>query len=119
MKELVLANCTKLTDKAVRAISKSCPGLCAIDLTNVCKLTDKSLAHLANGCPKIQILKFCRNTFSDEAVAAYLEACGAPLRELSLNHVNKVYLLALFAVLHYLFRLPTSQLYHLPNMQEI
>ncbi|GJU03493.1 leucine-rich repeat, cysteine-containing subtype protein [Tanacetum coccineum] len=27
---------------------------------------------------------------SDEAVAAYLEACGAPLREPSLNHVNKI-----------------------------
>ncbi|PWA83776.1 Leucine-rich repeat, cysteine-containing subtype [Artemisia annua] len=90
MKELVLANCTKLTDKALRAISKSCPGLCAIDLTNVSKLTDKSLAHLANGCQNIQILKFCRNMFSDEAVAAYLEAYGARLRELSLNHVNKV-----------------------------
>ena len=50
------------------------------------------------------------------AVAAYLEACGARLRELSLNHVNKVPSLVLhdnhytsmldyciwFAVLHYL-----------------
>ncbi|GKF93743.1 leucine-rich repeat, cysteine-containing subtype protein, partial [Tanacetum coccineum] len=63
IKFVAAPNCTKFTDKALRAISKSCPGLCAVDLTNVCKLTDKSLAHLANGCPKIQILKFCRNTF--------------------------------------------------------
>ncbi|GKE22974.1 leucine-rich repeat, cysteine-containing subtype protein [Tanacetum coccineum] len=88
IKFVAAPDCTKLTDKALRAISKSCPGLCAVDPTNVCKLTEKSLAHLANGCPKFQILKFCRNT--DEAVAAYLEACGAPLREPSLNHVNKV-----------------------------
>ncbi|KAL8209282.1 hypothetical protein R6Q57_006014 [Mikania cordata] len=63
MKELVLADCTKLTDKALKAIAKSCPGLCAIDLTNLCKLTDTSLAHLANGCQTIQTMKFCRNTF--------------------------------------------------------
>ncbi|KAL8239983.1 hypothetical protein R6Q59_016550 [Mikania micrantha] len=90
MKELVLADCTKLTDKALKAIAKSCPGLCAIDLTNLCKLTDTSLAHLANGCQTIQTMKFCRNTFSDEAVAAYLETCGGSLTELSLNHVDKV-----------------------------
>ena len=27
---------------------------------------------------------------SDEAVAAYIEACGEPLKELSLNHVDEV-----------------------------
>ncbi|KAD6455101.1 hypothetical protein E3N88_09807 [Mikania micrantha] len=90
MKELVLADCTKLTDKALKAIAKSCPGLCAIDLTNLCKLSDTSLAHLANGCQTIQTMKCCRNTFSDEAVAAYLETCGGSLTELSLNHVDKV-----------------------------
>ncbi|KAI7747839.1 hypothetical protein M8C21_005898 [Ambrosia artemisiifolia] len=90
MKELVLADCTKLTDRALKAIATSCPGLCGIDLTNVCKLTDASLGHLANGCETIQTMKFSRNAFSDEAVAAYLEARGGPLTELSLNHVDKV-----------------------------
>ncbi|KAJ0885892.1 putative leucine-rich repeat domain superfamily [Helianthus annuus] len=90
MKELVLADCTKLTDRGLKAIATSCPDLCAIDLTNVCKLTDASLGHLANGCQTIQTMKFCRNTFSDEAVAAYLEARGGSLTELSLNHVDKV-----------------------------
>ncbi|XP_076907286.1 uncharacterized protein LOC143563680 [Bidens hawaiensis] len=90
MKELVLADCTRLTDRAIKAIAESCPGLCAIDLTNVCKLTDASLGHLANGCETIRTMKFSRNTFSDEAVAAYLEARGGTLTELSLNHVDKV-----------------------------
>ncbi|KAK1418631.1 hypothetical protein QVD17_27776 [Tagetes erecta] len=90
MKELVLADCTRLTDRAIKAIAKSCPGLCAIDLTNLFKLTDTSIGHLANGCQTIQTMKFRRNAFSDEAVAAYLEACGGPLTELSLNHVDKV-----------------------------
>ncbi|XP_024960118.1 uncharacterized protein LOC112500770 [Cynara cardunculus var. scolymus] len=90
MKELVLADCTKLTDKSLKAIAESCPGLCAIDLTNLSKLTDISIEHLANGCQTIQTMKFCRNAFSDEAVAAYVEACGEPLKELSLNHVDEV-----------------------------
>ncbi|KAI3701378.1 hypothetical protein L6452_26400 [Arctium lappa] len=90
MKEFVLADCTKLTDKSLKAIAKSCPGLCAIDLTNLSKLTDTAIGHLANGCQTIQTMKFCRNAFSDEAVAAYIEACGKPLKELSLNHVDEV-----------------------------
>ncbi|KAL4563754.1 hypothetical protein LXL04_027799 [Taraxacum kok-saghyz] len=90
MKELILADCPKLTDKSVKAIAESCPELCSIDLSNLRKLTDTSLGYLANGCREIQTMKFCRNSFSDEAIAAYLEACGKPLKELSLNHVNKV-----------------------------
>lgn len=90
MKELVLADCTKLTDKSLKVIAESCPGLCAIDLTNLSKLTDTAIGHLANGCQTIQTMKFRRNAFSDEAVAAYIEACGEPLKELSLNHVDEV-----------------------------
>ncbi|KAI3709709.1 hypothetical protein L2E82_39475 [Cichorium intybus] len=90
IKELVLADCTKLTDKSLKAIAESCPGLCSIDLSYLCKLTDTAIGHLANGCPGIQTMKLCRNSFSDEAIAAYLEACGQSLKELSLNHVDKV-----------------------------
>ncbi|KAL7592604.1 hypothetical protein Lser_V15G32803 [Lactuca serriola] len=90
IKELILADCTKLTDKSLKAIAESCPGLCSIDLTNLCRLTDTAIGHLANGCRGIQTMKFGRNVFSDEAVAAYIEACGQSLKELSLNHVDKV-----------------------------
>ncbi|KAK2974973.1 hypothetical protein RJ640_009132 [Escallonia rubra] len=90
IKELVLAECSKLTDSSLKVIAKSCSGLRAIDLSNLAKLTDLTLGYLANGCQAIQMLKMCRNAFSDEAIAAFLETSGEPLTELSLNNVNKV-----------------------------
>ncbi|XP_027066782.1 uncharacterized protein [Coffea arabica] len=90
IKELVLADCMKLTDSSVRVIVEYCSELCAIDLSNLCNLTDTAIGYLANGCQAIQALKLCRNTFSDEAVAAYLETCGDTLRELSLSNVKQV-----------------------------
>ncbi|KAK3034494.1 hypothetical protein RJ639_032483 [Escallonia herrerae] len=90
IKELVLTDCSKLTDSSLKVIAKSCSGLRAIDLSNLSKLTDLTLGYLANGCQAIQMLKMCRNAFSDEAIAAYLETSGEPLTELSLNNVNKV-----------------------------
>ncbi|KAG2717966.1 hypothetical protein I3843_03G196200 [Carya illinoinensis] len=90
MKELVLTDCVKLTDSSLKVIAESCPGLCAIDLVNLCKLTDSALGYLANGCQGIQTLKLCRNPFSDEAIAAYLETSGEFLKELSVNNVKKV-----------------------------
>lgn len=90
IKELVLADCMKLTDSSVRVIAEYCSELCALDLSNLCKLTDTAVGYLANGCRAIQALKLCRNAFSDEAVAAYLETCGDTLRELSLSNVKQV-----------------------------
>lgn len=90
MKELVLANCMKLTDFSVRVIAQTCPKLHAVDFSNLCKLTDAALGYLANGCQAIQNLKLCRNAFSDEAVAAYLQICGEPLKELSLSNIKTV-----------------------------
>lgn len=90
MKELVLTDCVKLTDSSLKVIAETCPGLCAIDLGNLCKLTDSALAYLANGCRAIRTLKLCRNAFSDEAIAAFLETSGEWLEELSLNNVRKV-----------------------------
>ncbi|KAK1396376.1 putative leucine-rich repeat domain, L domain-containing protein [Heracleum sosnowskyi] len=106
LKELVFADCVKLTDISLKFISKSCNGMCALDLTNLCKLTDSALGYLANGCQSIRSLKLRRNSFrllmfflflgsatscclSDEAVAAYLEPSGGSLEELSLNNVSK------------------------------
>ncbi|KAF9617000.1 hypothetical protein IFM89_033070 [Coptis chinensis] len=90
MKELCLANCVKLTDISLKAIAEKCSGLCALDLTNLRKLSDFSIGHIANGCPLIEKLKLCRNTLSDEAIAAFLEASGESLTELSLNNIKKV-----------------------------
>ncbi|KAK4391866.1 hypothetical protein Sango_1964400, partial [Sesamum angolense] len=90
MKELVLADCMELTDLSMKAIGDTCSDLRAVDLTNLCKLTDASIGHLANGCQAIQMLKFCRNIFSDEAIAAYLDVRGAFLKDLSLNNTIQV-----------------------------
>ncbi|KAL7091872.1 hypothetical protein ACP275_12G130400 [Erythranthe tilingii] len=90
MKELVLADCIELTDSSIKVIGDTCSKLRAIDLSNLCKLTDISIGHLANGCRAIQMLKFCRNAFSDEAIAAYLDVRGALLNDLSLNNIIQV-----------------------------
>ncbi|KAL3535525.1 hypothetical protein ACH5RR_003986 [Cinchona calisaya] len=90
LKELVLADCMKLTDSSVRVIAEYCSELCAIDLSNLCKLTDSAIGYLANGCRTIRALKLCRNAFSDEAVAAYVETCGDTLSELSLSNIQQV-----------------------------
>ncbi|CAA0829301.1 Unknown protein [Striga hermonthica] len=87
MKELVLADCLELTDFSLEVIGNICSELRAIDLSNLRKLTDASIAHLANGCQTIEILKFCRNGFSDVAIAAYLDVRGASLKDLSLNNI--------------------------------
>ncbi|CAB4318521.1 unnamed protein product [Prunus armeniaca] len=80
----------KLTDSSVKVIAETCTGLCALDLVNLYKLTDLTLGYLANGCREIQTLKLCRNAFSDEAIAAFLETSGECLTELSLNNIKKV-----------------------------
>ncbi|OVA06834.1 Leucine-rich repeat [Macleaya cordata] len=90
LKELVFADCRKLTDTSLKAIAENCSGLCALDLANLHKLTNSALGYLANGCRSIRTLKLRGNMFSDEAVAAFLEASGDPLTELSLNKVKKV-----------------------------
>lgn len=90
MKELVLANCVKLTNISLKHIGRTCSNLRALDLSNLQNLTDRGLQFLANGCRSIEALKLCRNNFSDEAIAAFLEASGSSLNELSLNNIRKV-----------------------------
>ncbi|XP_058723215.1 DNA repair protein rhp7-like [Vicia villosa] len=90
MKELILKDCINLTDASIKVIAEYCPGICELDLSNVCKLTDLSMGYLTNGCRALHTLKLCRNSFSDEAVAAFVETNGESLKELSLNNVKKV-----------------------------
>ncbi|KAF8388732.1 hypothetical protein HHK36_025412 [Tetracentron sinense] len=86
----VFIGCRKLTNASLKVIAENCPGLYVLNLINLRKLTDSAIRYLANGCRKIHTLKLCRNTFSDEAIAAFLEASGESLKELSLNNVSKV-----------------------------
>ncbi|XP_038878817.1 uncharacterized protein LOC120070955 [Benincasa hispida] len=90
LKELILTNCVKLTNKSIKAISETCSSLRAIDLVNLSKLTDYALCCLSSGCQALQKLKLSRNLFSDEAVAAFVEMSRENLKELSLNNVRKV-----------------------------
>ncbi|PIA42932.1 hypothetical protein AQUCO_02000405v1 [Aquilegia coerulea] len=90
MKELCLANCGELTDNSVKAIAENLSGLYALDLSNLRKLTDFSVGYIANGCPSVQKLRISRNSFSDDAVAAFLETSGESIKELSLNCIRKV-----------------------------
>ncbi|KAH9805063.1 hypothetical protein WN944_002506 [Citrus x changshan-huyou] len=90
MRQLVLANCGQLTDRALKFVGKKCSRLCALDLSHLDNLTDATVQYLADGCRSICSLKLCRNNFSDEALAAFLEVSGDSLTELSLNHVRGV-----------------------------
>ncbi|KAL3500857.1 hypothetical protein ACH5RR_039950 [Cinchona calisaya] len=90
LKELNFTNCLALTDCSLRAIGHACPGLRSLNISNLDRLTDLALQFLADGCRQIQTLKLRGNKFSDEAIAAFLEASGESLKELSLNCVTSV-----------------------------
>uniref|UniRef100_A0A7N0V056 Rad7 n=1 Tax=Kalanchoe fedtschenkoi TaxID=63787 RepID=A0A7N0V056_KALFE len=90
LKELILTNCVKLTDCSLKAIADNSFSLRALNLVNISNLTDIGIGYLANGILKFQMLKFCRNSFSDEALAAFLETCGDSLEELWLNNIKAV-----------------------------
>ncbi|KAK6119635.1 hypothetical protein DH2020_046621 [Rehmannia glutinosa] len=90
IKELDLADCVKLTDCSLKTIGGNCADLCSLNISNLNNLTDVGMEYLANGCRSIQKLKLCRNEFSDEAMAAYIESSGESLTELLLNHMTKV-----------------------------
>ncbi|GAB2291615.1 hypothetical protein Dimus_025870 [Dionaea muscipula] len=92
LKELILADCGNLTDSSLKAIAQNCSVMCALDVANLYKLTDVGVEYLANGLQAIESLKFCRNKFSDKAVAALIETRWESLKELSLNNVKKVWL---------------------------
>ncbi|KAK9099502.1 hypothetical protein Syun_026547 [Stephania yunnanensis] len=79
-----------LTDSAIGAITAVCWGLRSLDIVNVQGLTDVTLGHLIYGCKSIQELKLGCNSFSDEAIAAFIEASGESLVELSLNKLKQV-----------------------------
>ncbi|KAG8375761.1 hypothetical protein BUALT_Bualt10G0133900 [Buddleja alternifolia] len=90
IKELDLANCLELTDLSLKTIGSSCADLCSLNISNLTNLTDLGLENLANGCKSIRKFKFCRNGFSDEAMAAFVESSGESLVELLLNNMTEV-----------------------------
>ncbi|XP_043710583.1 dynein regulatory complex subunit 6-like [Telopea speciosissima] len=90
MKKLSFSGCSELTDASLKVIAETCSGLCSLDVGNLYNLTDYAIEYLANGCRTIHTLDVCHNAFSDEAIAAFLEASGKFLKVLCLNDVKKV-----------------------------
>ncbi|KAF3341289.1 F-box/LRR-repeat protein 4 [Carex littledalei] len=90
IKELNFAGCSKLTASAIKIIGENCPQLLVLDIRNLTRLKDVALGHLANGCRAINRLLLRRSSFSDEAIAAFVETSGTNLIELSLNNIDKV-----------------------------
>uniref|UniRef100_A0A7N0ZTD8 Uncharacterized protein n=1 Tax=Kalanchoe fedtschenkoi TaxID=63787 RepID=A0A7N0ZTD8_KALFE len=89
MKELVFASCCNLTDKTVEAVGSTCSSLVSLDISYICNLTDWTLQHIANGSGSIRHLDLSHNSFSDDAVAAFLEVSGRYLTELSIKDIRK------------------------------
>ncbi|GJU20579.1 retrotransposon protein, putative, ty1-copia subclass [Tanacetum coccineum] len=86
-------------DAGLKALVDSAPALRSINLGCCSLLTVEAINNLADKLGPVLKELYIDECFDldakhifflDEAVAAYLEACGAPLRELSLNHVNEV-----------------------------
>ncbi|KAE8718858.1 Rad7, putative isoform 4 [Hibiscus syriacus] len=88
LRELYLDECHNIEAMVVLPALKK---LKCLEVLSMAGIPDyKSLRYLANGCRSINRLKLSRNRFSDEAIAAFLEASGSDLTELSLNNIALV-----------------------------
>ncbi|XP_071918192.1 DNA repair protein rhp7-like [Coffea arabica] len=90
IKKLDFADCPSLTKYALQHIAHYSRGLLSLNLSNLVGLPNMGLEYLGDGCRRIETLKLCANRFSDDTIAAFLEASGQSLKELSLNHVKEV-----------------------------
>ena len=70
LQELILSDCSFLTDNAMADLSVACPNLRVLNLSFCCALTDLGLSHLTKNCSHIRVLdaSFCGNAVSDESV---------------------------------------------------
>ncbi|KAJ0261298.1 RNI-like superfamily protein [Hirschfeldia incana] len=88
--DLSLASCVGVNDGTLWTVGRYCPNLEALDISELGNLTDASLKEITDGCRSLNSVKFTRNRFSDDGVAAFLEVCGGSLNNLSLNNVRDV-----------------------------
>ncbi|XP_013628210.1 PREDICTED: F-box/LRR-repeat protein 2 [Brassica oleracea var. oleracea] len=88
--DLSLASCVGVNDGTLWTVGRYCPNLEALDISELDNLTDASLKEITDGCRSLNSVKFTRNRFSDEGVAAFLEVCGGSINNLSLNNVRDV-----------------------------
>ncbi|KAJ3381269.1 hypothetical protein HDU84_005234, partial [Entophlyctis sp. JEL0112] len=72
LSELILADCSFLTDAAVNSIASVCPALELLSLSFCCALTEDCIPTLAAGCRSLRVLdlSFCGSAVSDNAMLA-------------------------------------------------
>ncbi|KAJ3219835.1 hypothetical protein HDU67_009023 [Dinochytrium kinnereticum] len=68
LRELVLSDCSFLTDAAVASIACCCPSLEVLSLSFCCALTEAFAGPIVDGCPNIRILdlSFCGTAVTDD-----------------------------------------------------
>ncbi|KAI8849397.1 hypothetical protein BC829DRAFT_391672 [Chytridium lagenaria] len=67
LRELILSDCSFLTDAAVASIACCCPSLEILSLSFCCALTESFANPIVDGCPNMQILdlSFCGSAVTD------------------------------------------------------
>ncbi|KAJ3108550.1 hypothetical protein HDU97_000832 [Phlyctochytrium planicorne] len=70
LRELVLSDCSFLSDVAVASIARCCPNLEILNLSFCCALTESFVGPLVEGCPQIRIfdLSFCGAAVTDSSL---------------------------------------------------
>ncbi|KAK4338597.1 hypothetical protein RND71_043084 [Anisodus tanguticus] len=97
LQELDISDCENLTDQSLKFIEDTCANLHSLNISNLSNLTDSIKENLNSVGTIILWLPCCASSdlidtlhVSDEGIAAFLEASGACLEELSLNNCSKV-----------------------------
>ncbi|KAJ3027550.1 hypothetical protein HDV00_011030 [Rhizophlyctis rosea] len=89
MTELILSDCSFLTDATVASIAASCPNLTALSLSFCCALTEAFASPLATGCRWLKILdlSFCGAAVTDESIEI-LVTPPSPIPGIDVTHYH-------------------------------
>ncbi|KAJ3344750.1 hypothetical protein HDU83_004772 [Entophlyctis luteolus] len=70
LSELILADCSFLTNATVSSIASVCPALEVLSLSFCCALTEACIPVLTSGCPSLRVLdlSFCGSAVSDNSM---------------------------------------------------
>jgi hypothetical protein len=76
LKDLYLAECTRISDDGVKALAEKCPHLQHVSLKGASQITDEAIVSLAGNCGGIRYLNisYCEKLTS-ESLAAIGEGC--------------------------------------------
>ncbi|KAI8613904.1 hypothetical protein BC830DRAFT_1169869 [Chytriomyces sp. MP71] len=86
LRELILSDCSFLTDATVQHLATSAPHLVLLSLSFCCALSEASIPSLAEGCPSLRVLdlSFCGSAVTDASLDT-LAARLAALERLSVR----------------------------------